>query len=58
MNKTSCIQAYGSESLYGSYFGAGDTIGVLLDMDRGTLAFIKARPLPPSLVPIYVSLFI
>ena len=35
------VQAYGSETLYGSYFGAGDTIGVLLDMDRGTIAFIK-----------------
>ena len=36
-------QAYGSETLYGSYFGAGDTVGVLLDMDRGTLSFVKAR---------------
>lgn len=35
------VQAYGSETLYGSYFGPGDTIGVLLDMERGTIAFIK-----------------
>jgi len=35
------VQAYGSETLYGSYFTNGDTIGVLLDMDRGTMAFIK-----------------
>lgn len=34
-------QAFGSETLYGSYYNAGDTIGVLLDMDRGRLSFIK-----------------
>ena len=31
----------GMESLYGSYFAAGDTVGVLLDMDHGTLSFFK-----------------
>eukprot|EP01040_Poterioochromonas_malhamensis_P001185 gene1185-1258_t len=35
------VQAFGSETLYGSYFGVGDKIGVLLDMDRGTLSFFK-----------------
>ena len=34
-------QAFGSETLYGSYFAAGDTVGVLLDMDHGTLSFFK-----------------
>jgi hypothetical protein len=34
-------QAFGSETLYGSYFSAGDKIGVLLDMDHGTISFIK-----------------
>ncbi|OQR94707.1 HECT E3 ubiquitin ligase [Achlya hypogyna] len=29
------------EQLYGRYFSAGDTIGIRLDMDRGTLAFLK-----------------
>jgi hypothetical protein len=35
------VQSFGSETLYGSYFGVGDKIGVLLDMDRGTLTFFK-----------------
>jgi SPRY domain-containing SOCS box protein 3 len=34
-------QAFGSETLYGSYFAAGDTVGVLLDMDKGTISFFK-----------------
>lgn len=34
-------QRFGAETLYGSYFGSGDTIGVLLDMDHGTIAFVK-----------------
>lgn len=34
-------QAFGSETLYGSYYSSGDIIGVLLDMDRGTISFIK-----------------
>lgn len=34
-------QAFGSETLYGSYYNAGDVIGVILDMDHGTLSFIK-----------------
>ena len=34
-------QAFGAETLYGAYFGPGDAIGVLLDAERGTLAFVK-----------------
>jgi hypothetical protein len=34
-------QAFGSETLYGNYYGVNDKIGVLLDMDRGTLTFFK-----------------
>ena len=34
-------QKFGSETLYGSYYAAGDTVGVLLDMDHGTIAFVK-----------------
>jgi len=34
-------QYSGSETLYGSYYGAGDTVGVLLDMDHGTISFFK-----------------
>eukprot|EP01039_Chlorochromonas_danica_P000707 gene707-769_t len=34
-------QAFSSETLYGSYFSVNDKIGVLLDMDRGTLSFFK-----------------
>ncbi|KDO22743.1 hypothetical protein SPRG_21096 [Saprolegnia parasitica CBS 223.65] len=29
------------EQLYGRYFSAGDSIGIRLDMDKGTLAFLK-----------------
>eukprot|EP01038_Epipyxis_sp_PR26KG_P005374 gene5374-7452_t len=34
-------QAYGSETLYGSYFSANDKVGVLLDMDHGAISFFK-----------------
>ena len=34
-------QAFGCETLYGSYFSAGDVVGVLLDMDKGTISFFK-----------------
>ena len=34
-------QHSGSETLYGSYYGAGDVVGVLLDMDHGTISFFK-----------------
>lgn len=34
-------QNSGSETLYGSYYAAGDTVGVLLDMDHGTISFFK-----------------
>lgn len=34
-------QSFGSETLYGNYYGVNDKIGVLLDMDRGTLTFFK-----------------
>ena len=34
-------QAFGCETLYGSYFAAGDVVGVLLDMDKGTISFFK-----------------
>lgn len=34
-------QAFGNETLYGSYYSATDTVGVLLDMDHGTISFIK-----------------
>ncbi|EQC29902.1 hypothetical protein SDRG_12446 [Saprolegnia diclina VS20] len=29
------------EQLYGRYFSAGDVVGIRLDMDKGTLAFLK-----------------
>ena len=32
-------QAFGAESLYGKYLSAGDTAGVLLDLDHGTISF-------------------
>jgi len=35
------VQKFGHETLYGAYYTAGDKIGVLLDMDRGTLSFVK-----------------
>ena len=31
----------GSEKMYGKFFNSGDTVGVLLDMDRSTIAFYK-----------------
>jgi hypothetical protein len=34
-------QNSGSETLYGSYYAAGDTVGILLDMDHGTISFFK-----------------
>ncbi|RYG67629.1 hypothetical protein EON64_07035 [archaeon] len=34
-------QAFGSETLYGSYYGVNDKIGVLLNMENGTLTFFK-----------------
>lgn len=34
-------QAFGSETLYGSYYAANDIVGVLLDMDHGTVSFFK-----------------
>jgi hypothetical protein len=34
-------QSFGSETLYGTYYGNNDKIGVLLDMNRGTLSFFK-----------------
>lgn len=34
-------QMFGNETLYGSYYSATDTVGVLLDMDHGTISFIK-----------------
>jgi hypothetical protein len=34
-------QYSGSETLYGSYYGPGDSVGVLLDMDHGTVSFFK-----------------
>lgn len=34
-------QAFGSETLYGSYFSVNDKVGVLLDMDHGTISFLK-----------------
>ncbi|CAM9457945.1 unnamed protein product [Discosporangium mesarthrocarpum] len=40
LNYRAC-QANGSETLYGAYYAAGDRVGVLLDMDRGTLSFVK-----------------
>ncbi|CAM9604619.1 unnamed protein product, partial [Ectocarpus sp. 13 AM-2016] len=40
LNYRAC-QAYGSEIIYGAYYAAGDRVGVLLDMDRGTVSFVK-----------------
>jgi hypothetical protein len=34
-------QAHGNETLYGAYYAAGDKVGVSLDMDGGTIAFVK-----------------
>lgn len=34
-------QAYGAEAAYGTYIGAGDVVGVLLDADKGTISFVK-----------------
>ena len=34
-------QAFGTETIYGSYFGVNDTVGVLLNMDFGTISFFK-----------------
>jgi len=35
------VQRFGHETLYGNYYSTGDKIGVLLDMDRGTISFVK-----------------
>ncbi|CAM9594539.1 unnamed protein product, partial [Laminaria digitata] len=40
LNYRAC-QSYGTETLYGAYYAAGDRVGVLLDMDRGTVSFVK-----------------
>lgn len=34
-------QAFGGETIYGSYYGVNDKIGVLLNMENGTLTFFK-----------------
>jgi hypothetical protein len=34
-------QSYGHESIYGKYYKSGDTIGVLLDLDRGRVSYLK-----------------
>ena len=34
----------GGEQLYGTTVQAGDSVGVLLDMDHGTISFIKVQP--------------
>jgi hypothetical protein len=34
-------QRWGAERIYGNYYTAGDTVGVLLDADRGRVSFIK-----------------
>ena len=34
-------QSFGTEMLYGKYLAAGDTVGILLDMDHGTVSFFK-----------------
>eukprot|EP00750_Incisomonas_marina_P013054 INCI17213.2.p1 GENE.INCI17213.2~~INCI17213.2.p1 ORF type:complete len:4248 (-),score=546.03 INCI17213.2:183-12926(-) len=36
-----CIVSSKGEHLYGKFYQPGDVIGVLLDMDRGTVAFTK-----------------
>ena len=43
-------QAYGNETLYGSYFAVNDRVGVMLDMDHGTLytPYIPSIPVSPS----------
>ena len=34
-------QAFGHEAIYGKYYTTGDTIGVLLDLDRGRVSYFK-----------------
>jgi hypothetical protein len=34
-------QAFGTETIYGSYYAANDVVGVLLDMDHGTISYFK-----------------
>jgi len=34
-------QSYGHETIYGKYYKGGDTIGVLLDLDRGRVSYFK-----------------
>ena len=41
MQYRSVLTQNGSEKMYGKFFNPGDTVGVLLDMDRSTIAFYK-----------------
>ncbi|GBG24024.1 E3 ubiquitin-protein ligase HERC2 [Hondaea fermentalgiana] len=37
--ETHASQPQGNEQIYGEFYGAGDTVGVCLDMDQGQLSF-------------------
>lgn len=41
INYRAVQSSQGGERLYGSFYVAGDTVGVLLNMDEGTIAFVK-----------------